>query len=62
MILKEILKNILSWQHTVERIKASTQKRNNIKKMLEGSEIKNMDQLVYNGLKRQGIVQEDVRF
>jgi len=62
MILKEILKNILSWQHTVERIKESTQKRNNIKKMLEGSEIRNMDQLVYNGLKRQGIVQEDVRF
>uniref|UniRef100_A0A914LAJ2 Uncharacterized protein n=1 Tax=Meloidogyne incognita TaxID=6306 RepID=A0A914LAJ2_MELIC len=53
-------KDVIPWQHTVERIKASTQKRNNIKKMLEGSEIKNMDQLVYNGLKRQGIVQEDL--
>nr|CAD2159278.1 unnamed protein product [Meloidogyne enterolobii] len=53
-------KDVIPWQHTVERIKSSTQKRNNIKKMLEGSEIKNMDQLVYNGLKRQGIVQEDL--
>nr|CAD2202674.1 unnamed protein product [Meloidogyne enterolobii] len=53
-------KDVIPWQHTVERIKASTQKRNNIKKMLEGSEIKNMDQLVYNGLKRRGIVQEDL--
>ncbi|KAL7070884.1 hypothetical protein ACQ4LE_009647 [Meloidogyne hapla] len=52
-------KDIIPWQRTVERIKESTQRRNNIKKKLGGSEIKNMDQLIYSGLKRQGVIQED---